>query len=442
MKEYGVNELRRMFLEFFESKDHLKMKSFSLVPRNDKSLLLINSGMAPLKPYFTGAEIPPRKRVTTCQKCIRTGDIENVGKTARHGTFFEMLGNFSFGDYFKKEAIAWSWEFLTEVVGLDPERLYPSVYLEDDEAFEIWNRQIGIPADLVRRTACTVMTVEREYVREALPPRRPDGHKGDFGKLLIVGGAVGYTGAPYLTAAAAVRTGCGLVYLGVPDSIWEAEAARCVCAMPFPLASWRGGGLRGTALPAILEKLEGCDVLAIGPGLGRNEDTARLVREILKRTEKPVVLDADGINALEGHIDILDVRRDRVTILTPHDGEFARIGGGLSAGRAEAARCFALRHGCTLVLKGHRTVTATQAGTVLVNTTGNSGLAKGGSGDVLTGTVASLLAQGAAPVRAAAAGVWLHGRAGDLAAERLTAYCMTPEDVIREMPEVFLEMGN
>lgn len=151
VKEYGVNELRRMFLEFFESKDHLKMKSFSLVPRNDKSLLLINSGMAPLKPYFTGAEIPPRKRVTTCQKCIRTGDIENVGKTARHGTFFEMLGNFSFGDYFKKEAIAWSWEFLTEVVGLDPERLYPSVYLEDDEAFEIWNRQIGIPADRIFR---------------------------------------------------------------------------------------------------------------------------------------------------------------------------------------------------------------------------------------------------------------------------------------------------
>ena len=151
MKEYGVNELRRMFLEFFESKDHLKMKSFSLVPRNDKSLLLINSGMAPLKPYFTGAEIPPRRRVTTCQKCIRTGDIENVGKTARHGTFFEMLGNFSFGDYFKKEAIAWSWEFLTEVVGLDPDRLYPSVYLEDDEAFEIWNKKIGIPAERIFR---------------------------------------------------------------------------------------------------------------------------------------------------------------------------------------------------------------------------------------------------------------------------------------------------
>ena len=151
MQKYGVNELRKMFLEFFEGKGHLAMKSFSLVPHNDKSLLLINSGMAPLKPYFTGAEVPPRKRVTTCQKCIRTGDIENVGKTARHGTFFEMLGNFSFGDYFKKEAIRWSWEFLTEVVGLDADRLYPSVYLDDDEAFDIWNKEIGIPAERIFR---------------------------------------------------------------------------------------------------------------------------------------------------------------------------------------------------------------------------------------------------------------------------------------------------
>lgn len=149
MQPYGVNQLRKMFLEFFESKGHLAMKSFSLVPHNDKSLLLINSGMAPLKPYFTGQEIPPRKRVTTCQKCIRTGDIENVGKTARHGTFFEMLGNFSFGDYFKDDAIKWSWEFLTEVVGLDPDRLYPSVYLDDDEAFDIWNKKMGIPAERI-----------------------------------------------------------------------------------------------------------------------------------------------------------------------------------------------------------------------------------------------------------------------------------------------------
>ncbi len=151
MKSYGVNELRKMFLEFFESKGHLKMKSFSLIPHNDNSLLLINSGMAPLKPYFTGQEIPPRRRVTTCQKCIRTGDIENVGKTARHGTFFEMLGNFSFGDYFKNEAIAWSWEFLTEVVGIDENRLYPSIYQDDDEAFEIWNKKIGVPAERIFR---------------------------------------------------------------------------------------------------------------------------------------------------------------------------------------------------------------------------------------------------------------------------------------------------
>ena len=151
MKNYGVNELRRMYLNFFESKGHLAMKSFSLVPHNDNSLLLINSGMAPLKPYFTGQEIPPRKRVTTCQKCIRTGDIENVGKTARHGTFFEMLGNFSFGDYFKTEAIQWSWEFLTEVIGLDSDRLYPSVYQDDDEAFEIWNKKIGIAPERIFR---------------------------------------------------------------------------------------------------------------------------------------------------------------------------------------------------------------------------------------------------------------------------------------------------
>ncbi len=151
MKKYGVNELRRMFLEFFDSKGHLVHKSYSLVPHNDNSLLLINSGMAPLKPYFTGQEIPPRRRMATCQKCIRTGDIDNIGKTARHGTFFEMLGNFSFGDYFKDEAIHWSWEFLTEVVGLSPDRLYPSIYLEDDEAFEIWNKKIGIPAERIFR---------------------------------------------------------------------------------------------------------------------------------------------------------------------------------------------------------------------------------------------------------------------------------------------------
>ena len=148
---HGLNELREMFLSFFESKGHLRLPSFSLVPQNDKSILLINAGMTPMKPWFKGEEEPPRHRVCTCQKCIRTGDIENIGKTARHGTYFEMLGNFSFGDYFKHEAIAWSWEFLTEVVGLEPDRLYPSIYLDDDEAFDIWNKEVGIPAERIFR---------------------------------------------------------------------------------------------------------------------------------------------------------------------------------------------------------------------------------------------------------------------------------------------------
>lgn len=298
---------------------------------------------------------------------------------------------------------------------------------------------IGVPAALVRETVCPVQTVGADFAREALPPRKPDGHKGDFGKVLVVGGAVGYTGAPYLTASAAVRSGCGLVYLGVPESIWEIETVRCVSAMPFPLAD-RRGGLSRRALPELLERLEGCDVLALGPGLGRRESTRQLALEVLRQTEKPVVLDADGINALEGHIDILDSRRGRVTILTPHGGEFARLGGDAAGDPVGAARAFAREHGCVLVLKGHRTVTAGPEGNALVNTTGNSGLAKGGSGDVLTGLIASLLAQGAGPVMAAAGGVWVHGRAGDLAAQALTEYCVTPEDVAAAFPKVFLEL--
>lgn len=306
---------------------------------------------------------------------------------------------------------------------------------------EVEVQNIGIPADLRRKTVCPVQTVEVEFVKAALPVRRPDGHKGDFGKLLIVGGAEGYTGAPYLSASSAVRSGCGLVYLGVPESIWAVEAVKCVSAMPFQLVE-KQGMLSYKALQKAEEKLSTCDTLALGPGLGRSGQVTQLVCELLLRTEKPVVLDADGINALAGHIDVLDQRRGRITILTPHDGEFARIGGGLSQGRVQAARDFAAAHGCVLVLKGHRTVTATPEGNVLVNTTGNSGLAKGGSGDVLTGVIASLLAQGATAVQAAAAGVWLHGRAGDLAAKRLTAYGMTPEDVVSALPEAFLELGE
>ncbi|MGE4486118.1 MAG: alanine--tRNA ligase, partial [Oscillospiraceae bacterium] len=151
MEKHGLNELREMFLSYFESKGHLRLPSFSLIPQNDASLLLINSGMAPMKPWFTGEQEPPRRRVCTCQKCIRTGDIENIGKTARHGTYFEMLGNFSFGDYFKHEAIAYCWEFLTKVVGIDEDKLYPSIYQDDEEAFGIWNKEIGIPAKRIFR---------------------------------------------------------------------------------------------------------------------------------------------------------------------------------------------------------------------------------------------------------------------------------------------------
>ena len=245
-----------------------------------------------------------------------------------------------------------------------------------------------------------------EFVREALPPRRADGHKGDFGKVLIAGGAVGYTGAPYLAALGAARSGCGLVYLGVPSCIWTVTAAKCVCAMPFPLPE--EGGMQTQALTLALLK-----------------------------TEKPVVLDADGINALAGHMDSLDARRERITVLTPHDGEFARLGGDLTADRAEESQRFAMEHGCYLVRKGHGTLIATPSGTVLENPTGNSGLAKGGSGDVLTGVIAALLAQGATPVRAAACGAYLHGLAGDLCAGWLTEYGMTPQDAAEALPHAF-----
>ena len=151
MEPLGLNEIREKFLEFFESKDHLRLKSFPLIPVGDKSLLLINSGMAPMKPYFTGDEVPPRKRVTTCQKCIRTPDIENVGITARHGTFFEMLGDFSFGDYFKNEIIPWSWEFCTEVMKMDPDKLWVTVYEDDDEAEDIWVNKVGLSRDRIVR---------------------------------------------------------------------------------------------------------------------------------------------------------------------------------------------------------------------------------------------------------------------------------------------------
>ena len=289
-----------------------------------------------------------------------------------------------------------------------------------------------------------MQTIDRDYVRAALPKRREDGHKGDFGKLLIVGGAVGYTGAPYLAAGAAVRSGCGLVYLGVPERIWAVEAAKCASAMPFPLPD-DGAQLTINALAPIQDKLKSCDVLALGPGLGRSGGLA-LVGTLLRETQQPVVLDADALNALSHNLKSLDARKGRVTILTPHDGELARLLG-ISPDelarrdRAETAREFAVTHGCVLVRKGHHTLVALSDGRVLENTCGGSGLAKGGSGDVLTGIIASLLSQGAEPEQAAACGVWLHGRAGDILSARVTPYCVTPEDVANiGLAEAFREV--
>lgn len=279
----------------------------------------------------------------------------------------------------------------------------------------------------------TTRRLDRFSVRLSIPKRKEDAHKGDFGKLLIVGGAVGYTGAPYLAALAAVRSGCGLTYLGVPECIWAVEAAKCASAMPFPLPD-DGAMLSADALAPIREKLQGCGVLALGPGLGRSAGVREVVMTLLRETEQSVVLDADGLNALSDDLSALDARWGKTTVLTPHDGEFARLLGvsteELAArDRVETAREFAADHGCVLVRKGHRTLVATPNGDVWENTCGGSALSKGGSGDVLTGVIASLLAQGASAAEAAACGVWLHARAGDILSERMTSYCVTPEDV-------------
>lgn len=283
------------------------------------------------------------------------------------------------------------------------------------------------------------------WVKGLLPVRKQDGHKGDFGKLLVLGGSMGYTGAPYLAASAAEHSGCGLVYLGVPESIWAVEAAKCAGAMPFPLPE-ADGRLCLASLDAMQDKLEGCDVIALGPGLGRGKETERLVHAILWQARQPMVLDADGLNALQGCPERLDDRRGRATILTPHDGEFARLSGRTleelaSPSRADYACEFAQKHGCCVVLKGHRTLIALPDGMLYRNTTGSSALSKGGSGDVLTGVIAALLCQGANARDAAALGVWLHGRAGELLEEEMTAYCASPLALVeRGLPRAFREL--
>lgn len=274
-------------------------------------------------------------------------------------------------------------------------------------------------------------TITGAFVRRSLPRRDPEGHKGTFGKVLCVCGSVGYTGALIFAGRGAVRTGSGLVFLAVPESVWPVAAVKSDEAMPFPVPEAEGR-LSLLAEEPIRRRAESCDAVLIGCGLGRGWQTDALVRKLLT-IEKPLVLDADGLNALSGREELLQ-KRAAPTILTPHEGEFLRLGGGLSAGREAAAAAFSEKYGVYLVLKGHRTVVAAPDGRLAVNGTGNSGMAKGGSGDVLAGMILSLLGQGCEAFAACCAGVWLHGRAGDLAAADKGERGMTPTDLLEQIP--------
>jgi len=277
--------------------------------------------------------------------------------------------------------------------------------------------------------------MERIELRDGqvrLPRRRAESHKGDYGRLLILGGCVGYTGAPTLCARAAVRAGAGLVYLGVPAPIYEVTAVKNDEAMPFPLPAGEDGRFLPEAAEAVKARMEACDVCAVGPGMGRGAGPEALVRLALETFPGPLVLDADGLNALAGMPDALKARR-ALTVLTPHAGEFARLGGALTGDTAADALRFSEAYGCVTLLKGHRSAAAWPDGTVYVSTHGNPGMAKGGSGDVLTGVLAALLGQ--LPAReAVAAGLHLHSLAGDLCRDRLGEYAMTATDLIETLP--------
>lgn len=285
----------------------------------------------------------------------------------------------------------------------------------------------------------------------ALPSRPFDGHKGTFGKVCIIGGSVGLTGAPVLAAGAAARTGSGLVYLGVPGEIYPITAAMCLEAMPFPLKDSKGM-LSGEAIFGILERINTCDAGLIGPGMGRSQELEILVRRLLEQVEAPLVIDADALYAIRKNKKVIKDRSEkgRVTILTPHEGEFAYLGGQLtkyqagnkdpkiraerSRERIRAAKSFAGDHGCILVLKGLGTVTADPNGTTYINTTGNNGMAKGGSGDILAGIITSLLGQHLEPTTAAALAAWIHGHAGDLCQKELGEFGMLPQDILKHLP--------
>jgi NAD(P)H-hydrate epimerase len=286
---------------------------------------------------------------------------------------------------------------------------------------ELRVRAIGVPWPLIADFESDTHAVVREDI--AIPRRERDTHKGDYGRVLIIAGSVGYTGAPVLAARAATLTGAGLVWLGVPEEIYQIAAIKCDGEIAFPLEKER-----------LAERIGRADAVLIGPGMGNTPETREIVENALRSVRAPVILDADGINALSGNIDVLDKAVCPV-ILTPHDGEFERLAGKIPpGGRLESARKFAVRHGCVLILKGYRTITALPDGTAYINTTGNPGMAKGGSGDVLAGMLSALLGQGFAIKDACLAAVYLHGAAGDLAAGRLGEYSMSPGDILGAIP--------
>jgi NAD(P)H-hydrate epimerase len=282
----------------------------------------------------------------------------------------------------------------------------------------------------LRNDGCVITS--EDLVDGLLPKRNPNAHKGDFGRVLIVAGSVGYTGAPVLAANAALRSGAGLIFTGVPEAVYPIVAQKLDEPMVFPLSCDGAGRLNTRAIPELVRRLENCDACLVGPGLGGSPAILDVVSAVLTHAKCPVILDADGINCLEGHIDVLGQASCPV-VLTPHDGEFRRLGGDPSPeNRYESAKALARTWGVTVLLKGHRTLIVSPEKTYL-NTTGNPGMATGGSGDVLAGILLALLGQGAAPTEAAAAAAWLHGAVGDYCAEAWGQQGMTPTDMIANL---------
>lgn len=275
--------------------------------------------------------------------------------------------------------------------------------------------------------------LDHRKVLALLPDRDPWAHKGDFGKLLLLCGSRGYTGAAALAARGALRAGAGLVFLGVPESIYAIEAVKLDEPVVFPLPD-REGKLSEEAIPEILERLKDCGACLAGPGLGRGPEVEAVLRAVVANCKVPLVLDADGINGMAPHMDVL-CGRSCPLILTPHDGEFRRLGGDLSGDRLSGAASLAKKLGAVVLLKGHRTV-ITDGTRAFQNETGNAGMAVGGSGDVLAGILTALLGQRLPVLEAAAAAAWLHGAAGDLTARRLGQYAMTPTDLLEDLPQL------